>query len=84
MNITKDNIDNSINYIITANDITHSKPHPEPYQKAMDKLGVRPEECMVFENFPTGVASAKAVSKAVFVAAITTTHGKDELEEAED
>lgn len=68
---------------ITANDITHSKPHPEPYQKAVDKLGVKPEECAVIENFPTGVASAKAVSKNVFVIAITTTNLKKELKEAD-
>jgi len=69
--------------IITANDITHSKPHPEPYQKAINKLGVKPEECAVIENFPTGIASAKAVSKNVFVVAITTTNLKKDLKEAD-
>ena len=69
--------------VITANDITHSKPHPEPYQKGIDKLGVKAEECAVIENFPTGVASAKAVSKNVFVIAITTTNSKKELRQAD-
>lgn len=76
-------LDNAFEVMITANDITHSKPHPEPYQKAIDKMGVRPEDCAVIENFPTGVTSAKAVSPDVFVIAITTTHTKDDLKQAD-
>lgn len=76
-------LENLFEVVITANDITHSKPHPEPYQKAIDKLGVKPEECLVFENFPTGVASAKAVSPDVFVVALTTTHTKEDLKQAD-
>ena len=76
-------LEDAFEVMITANDITHSKPHPEPYQKAIEKLGVKPEECMVIENFPTGVASAKAVGKDVLVVAITTTHSRDDLKEAD-
>ena len=77
------NLEDLFEVVITANDITHSKPHPEPYQKAIDKLGTKPEECAVIENFPTGVASAKAVSKKIFVIAITTTNSKKDLKQAD-
>src|SRR5215475_15081703 len=35
--------------MITSNDITCGKPNPEPYLKGATLLGVRPEECVVFE-----------------------------------
>jgi len=68
---------------ITADDITHSKPHPEPYQKAIDKLSAKPEECLVIEDLPTGIDSAKNVSPDVVVVAITTTNPKENLKQAD-
>src|SRR5512147_3113034 len=38
--------------LITSSDIVHGKPHPEPYLKAADKLGVAAPECVVFEDVP--------------------------------
>ncbi len=46
--------------MITADDITHGKPDPEPYLKGARLLGYRPEECMVFEDSPAGIRAAKA------------------------
>ncbi len=41
-------------------DVQNGKPHPEPYLKAISKLGVKLKEAIVFENAPFGIRSAKA------------------------
>ena len=46
--------------MITAFDVTHGKPNPEPYLKAWDKSKHPKQECCVIENAPLGVRSAKA------------------------
>lgn len=46
--------------MITAFDVTHGKPDPEPYLKAWDKSKLPKMECCVIENAPLGVRSAKA------------------------
>lgn len=55
---------------VTASDVTHGKPHPEPYLKAMAMAGVKPVESMVIENAPLGV-QAGAASGAFTVAVAT-------------
>lgn len=45
--------------IVTGNDVKEGKPSPEPYLKAVGMLGVSKEECIVIENAPLGVESAK-------------------------
>lgn len=45
---------------VTALDVTHGKPHPEPYLKGLEMSGCRPEEVFVIENAPLGVRAAKA------------------------
>lgn len=46
--------------MITAYEVTHGKPHPEPYLKAWKKSGLKKEQCFVIENAPLGIRSAKA------------------------
>ncbi len=45
--------------IITGNDVTHGKPHPEPYMKSLLKLNVQSHDAVVIENAPFGIESAK-------------------------
>ena len=45
--------------LITASDVTHGKPHPEPYQKAATLLGFPASECVVCEDVPAGIRSGK-------------------------
>ena len=45
--------------LITADDVTHGKPHPEPYLKGAQLLGVEPAECLVIEDAPAGIQSAR-------------------------
>ncbi len=46
--------------VITGDDITHKKPHPEIYLVTAEKLSLPPERCVVFEDAPAGVESAKS------------------------
>ena len=56
--------------LITAYDVTHGKPHPEPYLKAWERSGFKKEECCVVENAPLGVRAAK--SAGLFTIAVNT------------
>jgi mannitol-1-/sugar-/sorbitol-6-phosphatase len=66
--------------LITSNDITHGKPHPEPFLKGASVLGYPPENCVVFEDVPAGVRAGK--SAAARVIAFTTTVQEPALREA--
>ena len=67
--------------IVTADDVTKGKPNPEPFLKGAAKLGLDPNECIVIENAPLGVKSAKAAG--MFCIAVTTTLKAEHLSEAD-
>jgi HAD superfamily hydrolase (TIGR01509 family) len=46
--------------VVAGDEVTHGKPHPEPYLTAASRLGVAPAECVAIEDSPAGVASAVA------------------------
>ena len=56
--------------MITAHDVLHGKPHPEPYLRGLEKAGVAPNEAIVIENAPLGVRSAAAAG--IFTIAVNT------------
>jgi len=66
--------------LVTASDITHGKPHPEPYLMGASALGFPPAECLVFEDIPAGVRAGRAAGAKVV--AITTTVPGFELKQA--
>ena len=66
--------------LITSNDITHGKPHPEPYRKGASVLGFPPEECIVLEDAPAGVRAGKAAGARLI--AFKTTVQEPALREA--
>ena len=51
--------------LVTAYDITHGKPNPEPYQKGAANLGLSPTDCIVFEDAPSGVKAGVAAGARV-------------------
>ena len=53
--------------LLSNEDVTESKPHPEIYQKAMEAFGFEPEECLIVEDNEKGVAAAKAAGAHVMV-----------------
>ncbi len=68
--------------IMTQESYTHDKPHPEPYARAAEALGVDPATCMAVENAVRGIQSAKAAGYGRVVA-ITTTMPANALAEAD-
>ena len=46
--------------LVTGDEVTHGKPHPEPYLTAAARLGVSIFDCVAIEDSPAGVASALA------------------------
>lgn len=63
--------------IVSADDVTESKPHPETFFKAASLLGVAPEACVVFEDAPKGVEAAQNAGMKTVV--LTTAHEKEEF-----
>ena len=67
-----DNLNNALppvfqrDRMITAFDVTHGKPDPEPYLKAWERSGLKKEECFVIENAPLGIRSGKAAGLTVY------------------
>lgn len=45
---------------VTADEVTLGKPHPEPYLKGAELLGLSPLDCLVFEDAPAGIEAARA------------------------
>jgi beta-phosphoglucomutase len=54
------NLNNYFDAIITGDEITNSKPHPDTFLKVANKLNINPAECLVVEDATSGVQSAKA------------------------
>lgn len=68
--------------IIYSEDIKKGKPDPEIFLKAAEALNVDPAKCVVFEDSLAGVEAGKAAGMKVV--AVTTTHPKDELNDADE
>jgi beta-phosphoglucomutase family hydrolase len=66
--------------LITAEDVKKGKPEPDAFLIAAQKLKVNPEDCVVIEDAPVGIEAAKrARMKRI---ALTTTHPREELQDA--
>jgi mannitol-1-/sugar-/sorbitol-6-phosphatase len=68
--------------LVTSDDVTHGKPHPEPYLRGAEKLGLRPAECLVIEDAPAGIQSARAGGMKVI--GLASTYAADKLEAADN
>jgi len=66
--------------LISSTDITHGKPHPEPFLKGAAALGFPAASCVVFEDIPAGVKAGKAAGSRVV--AFNTTVEAEPLREA--
>jgi HAD superfamily hydrolase (TIGR01509 family) len=51
-------IDNFIDVLLTAEDFNNLKPDPEPYLKVLQKMNIKPEKVVVFEDNEVGFQSA--------------------------
>ena len=75
------NIEDIFDHIVTGDHVKKGKPYPEPYLKAAKALGVKPKECLVIENAPYGVISAKRAG--MFCVALTSSLPKEYLKGAD-
>jgi sugar-phosphatase len=67
-------------HLVTATDVQHGKPDPEPYRKGAQFLGVPATSCLVIEDAPAGIRAGKAAGARVI--ALRTTAEDAELSEA--
>jgi len=58
--------------IVTADDVVHGKPHPEPFLQAARRLNADPRRCLVVEDAPKGLEAAQAAG-CYTLAVVTTT-----------
>lgn len=70
-----------IDAFTTMEDVTHGKPDPEVFVKAAGKLGLAPEQCVVFEDAVHGVEAA--IAGGMKCVALTTTNPPDKLQDAD-
>jgi mannitol-1-/sugar-/sorbitol-6-phosphatase len=66
--------------LVTADDVAHGKPHPEPYLKGAQGLGFDPADCLVIEDAPAGIQAGRAGGMKVI--GITSTYAADALQQA--
>jgi len=68
--ITKLEKNNFVKYfpiIVAGSDVERSKPSPDIYLLAVERLGLKPEECLAFEDTQYGLQSAKDAGTYCFV-----------------
>jgi HAD superfamily hydrolase (TIGR01509 family) len=58
--LKKSSIEDMFDIIITGEDVTKAKPHPESYLMALELSGLDPHEALAFEDSESGLAAAKA------------------------
>ena len=63
--------------MVTAFDVKHGKPNPEPYLMGLKKAGINADEAIVVENAPLGVQAAHAAG--IFTIAVNTGPLKNEV-----
>ena len=67
--------------VVTSNDVTQGKPHPDCFLKALERLGVSACDSIVFEDAAAGLAAGHAAGCRTI--ALATTSPSDNLEHEE-
>jgi mannitol-1-/sugar-/sorbitol-6-phosphatase len=67
--------------LVTADDVKNGKPDPEPYLKGAERLGFSPAECLVIEDAPAGIQSARAGGMKVI--GLASTYSAEKLTQAD-
>jgi HAD superfamily hydrolase (TIGR01509 family) len=67
--------------VVTGDDVSRSKPDPEIYLRAAERLGVPPDECLAIEDAPAGVEAAKRAGMRCV--AVTNSVARDQLHRAD-
>lgn len=77
----KNHLKKYFDIIMTKEDVSHHKPHPELYLKIAKKLDVKPEDCIVVEDSIAGVEAAKRAG--MFCIAVLTSFPASKLKKAD-
>lgn len=64
--------------MVTAEDVTHGKPHPDVFLKAAQRINRAPAQCIVFEDAFAGIEAARA--GGIKVVGVATTHDAETLD----
>jgi HAD superfamily hydrolase (TIGR01509 family) len=56
----KAGLDQYLEFILSNEDVTKSKPDPEIYNTAISKLNLKPQQCLVLEDNENGIKAAHA------------------------
>lgn len=67
--------------LVSVNDVTQGKPHPEPFVLGATRLNVEPNECIAVEDAVSGITAAKAAG--CFTIGVVSTHTRSQLELAD-
>jgi len=70
--LKKEKLSHYFHFALAFEDTKHHKPHPEPYQLAMEKANIPAEDILVIEDSPPGISAAKAAGLNVIALATTT------------
>jgi len=63
--------------VILGEELERGKPDPLPYQTALERLEIRPEQAIAFEDSPSGMKSA--IGAGILTVGIATTHSPEGL-----
>jgi beta-phosphoglucomutase-like phosphatase (HAD superfamily) len=58
--------------LVTSDDVKRGKPSPDGYLLAAERLGMKPNQCVVFEDTPSGIQAAYTAGMVVI--GLATTH----------
>lgn len=75
------NLNDHFSVLVTAESVSNSKPDPESYLKAAERLGKPAADCIAVEDAPSGIVAAKRAG--MYCVALTTTHAADQLAQAD-
>lgn len=67
----------SFQAVVDAKVVSRGKPDPEVFLKVAELLALAPEECLVFEDSPTGAEAARRAGMPAII--IATTHAPEEF-----
>lgn len=56
-----------MDFILSNEDVVNSKPNPEIYNKAIKKMGLKPQEVLIFEDNINGINAAKSSGSNLFI-----------------
>lgn len=74
-------IDQFFSVVVSVDEVEKSKPAPDVYLRCLEKLNLKPFDCIAIEDSPVGIQAAQ--SAGIQCIAVTYTHKSEELKNAD-